>query len=242
MKKQFINLASGDCGRSIYRIVSCKRFLQVLHDQENGLALPRLWDDPFENFILKGIAVTPDGKRAKIGFRDQLYGQCWSLHRESDLMWRAYSPDKVAVKLRTTVRTLYDSLYTQVRQYRDISCFIGKVQYVRKKRIAEVLSRVNLPDPTGVAVAATLLVKRWGFRSEKEIRLIYFNHDKSFSEKVFRYKLDPNSVFVEAVLDPRMQDAEAEKLKGRLKGAGFANRIIQSGLYKPPEPVVLKVG
>ena len=60
--------------------------------------------------------------------------------------------------------------------------------------------------------------------------------------EVFRYKLDPNSVFLEAVLDPRMQDAEAKKWKERLQDAGFTNRIIQSGLYKPPEQVVLKVG
>src|SRR5713226_4370222 len=74
---QFINFASRDIDRSIYRIVSCERFLQILRDRENGLVRPRLWDDPFENFILNCVAVTPDGARTKIRFRDQLYGQCW---------------------------------------------------------------------------------------------------------------------------------------------------------------------
>lgn len=239
-KKQFINLASGEADRSIYRIVSCERFLQVLRNRENALVLPRLWDDPFENFILNGIAVTPDGAPVELGPRDQLYAQCWSLHRETDLMWRGYSPNEGAVKLKTTIRTLHDSLYAQGGRYRDSSCFIGKVKYVQKKHIAEVLSRVNLLDPPGVA--ATLLVKRWGFRSENEVRLIYFNHHRAFSGEVFRYKLDPNSVFTEAVLDPRMQYGEANKWTRRLQGAGFSNRIIQSGLYKPPERVVLKIG
>jgi hypothetical protein len=157
-KDQFINLASGDDNRSIYRIVSCERFLKILRDRENGLVQPQLWDDPFENFILDCIAVTPDGKPARIGYHDQLYGQCWSLHRETDLMWRAYSPNKDGVKIRTTVRTLYDSLYAQARRYRDIACFIGRVQYFRKKRMRDLLSRVNLMDPSGVAIAATLLV------------------------------------------------------------------------------------
>lgn len=75
-------------------------------------------------------------------------------------MWRGYSPDKDAVKLRTTIRTLYDSLCAHGGRYRGISCFIGKVKYVKKKRIAEVLNRVNLVDPSGVAIAETLLVKR----------------------------------------------------------------------------------
>ena len=156
-------------------------------------------------------------------------------------MWRGYSPGKDAVKLRTTVRTLYDSLYAHGGRYRDISCFIGQVKYVQKKRIAEVLSRVNPVDPSGVAIAATLLVKRWAFRSEKEVRLIYFNHRRGFSSRVFRYELDPNSVFEEAVIDPRMRAAEAETWKRRFKSAGFSNRIIQSGLYRPPERVVLKI-
>jgi hypothetical protein len=36
-KNQFINLASNDIDRPIYRIVSCERFLQILGDRENGL-------------------------------------------------------------------------------------------------------------------------------------------------------------------------------------------------------------
>ena len=167
-KDQFINLGSGDIDRPIYRIISCERFLQILRDRENGLVLPRLWDDPFENFILHCTAVTPDGTSAKIRFPHQLYGQCWSLHREADLMWRAYSPEKNAVKIKTTIRTLYDSLYAKAGRYRDVSCFIGRVQYFPTKRISDELSRVNLVDPTGVAMAATLLVKRWAFRPKKK--------------------------------------------------------------------------
>jgi len=239
--RHFINLTYEDADRPIYRIVSCERFLQILRDQENGLVLPRLWDDPFENFILNGVAFTAAGRRVKIKFRNQLYGQCWSLHRETDLMWRGYSPGRDAVKIKSTVRTLYDSLYNKGGLYRDISCFMGKVQYVQKKRISEVLSRVNLIDPTGVAIAATLLVKRWAFRSEKEVRLIYFRQWGSPSRKIFRYKFDPNSVFVEAVLDPRMQDGEATQWKRRFHAAGFSNKIIQSGLYKPPKGIVLKI-
>jgi hypothetical protein len=241
MKRQFINLKPGEPGRSIYRIVSCERFLQMLHDRENALVKPRLWDDPFENFILNGIAVMPDGRRAKLGFRDQLYGQCWSLHRETDLMWRGYSPEQDAVKLRTTVRALYDSLRAGVGKYRDVSCFIGRVRYFTKKRIADVLSRVNVVDPSGVAIAATLLVKRWAFRSEREVRLIYLNHRRSFSKKVFRYDIDPNALFEEAVLDPRMRDTEAERWERRFRAAGFSRRIIQSGLYRPPDRVVIKL-
>lgn len=245
---QYIYLSARDADRCIYRIVSCDRFLKMLRDRQNCLVLPLLWDDPFENFILNGTAVTPDGKHVKFAFRDQLYGQCWSLHRETDLMWRGYSPNKDAVKLKTTIRALYGSLYEQGGPYRDASCFIGKVRYLLKKRIADVLRRVIIPDPSGVAVGATLLVKRWAFRSESEVRLIYLRqrrarsrHPLSRPRKAFCYKLDPNAVFMEAVLDPRMRDAEAKKWKQRFQNAGFKNRIIQSGLYKPPGRIVINL-
>lgn len=185
--------------------------------------------------------MTPDGTRVKLGFRDQLYGQCWSLHRETDLMWRGYSPQKDAVKLRTTIRALYYSLCEGAGRYRDVSCFIGGVRYFTKARIADVLSRINVVDPSGVAIAGTLLVKRWAFRSEREIRLIYLNHRRSFSKKIFRYEIDPNALFEEAVLDPRMKDTEAEQWKRRYRAAGFSRRIIQSGLYRPPDGIVIKL-
>lgn len=241
MKRQFINLKPVEFDLSIYRIVSCERFLQMLRARENALVKPRLWDDPFENFILSGIAVTADGKRAQLPFRDQLYGQCWSLHRETDLMWRGYSPGKDAVKLRTTIRNLYYSLCKRAGRYRDVSCFIGKVRYFTKNRIADVLSRVNIVDPSGVAIAATLLVKRWAFRPEREIRLIYWNHGRYVSKRVFRYEIDPNALFEEAVLDPRMKDTEAEHWKRQFRAAGFSRGIIQSGLYRPPDRVVIKL-
>jgi len=157
-------------------------------------------------------------------------------------MWRGYSPKKDAVKIKTTIRTLYDSLCAQVGRYRDVSCFIGRVRYFPTKHIAVELSRVNLFDLTGVAIAATLLVKRWAFRSEKEVRLIYYDHQRSFSAEVFRYELDPSSVFAKAILDPRMTAVEFEKWKRRFQKAGFSNRITQSELYKLPEPLVLKIG
>ena len=82
MRSQLINLKDADMGRPIYRIVSCEQFSNILSVRENGLVRPKMWEDPFENFILNAIVVARDGTKAIIGYRDQLYGQCWSLHKE----------------------------------------------------------------------------------------------------------------------------------------------------------------
>lgn len=243
MKLQnLLNLKAIDVERPIYRIVPCNQFLQMLRDKKNGLVLPRKWrGDPFENFILEGVAVMKDGMKVRIGFRDSLYGQCWTLHKESDLMWRAYAPNKDGIKLESNIGSLFQSLYSTIREYCDLSCFIGKVKYISRYRIGKVLKKVTLLDPSCISIAETLLIKRWAFSSEKEIRLIYFNHDKSFTEEVYQYNIDPNMVFIKAVLDPRMKDRDAEMWKTKFKSEGFYNKIIQSALYKPPQKIFINI-
>jgi hypothetical protein len=202
---------------------------------------PKLWEDPFENFILNSVILTPDGTKAKVGFRDHVFGQCWSLHRETDLMWRAYSPNKDAVKLKTTIGQLLNSLYAHAGKHPTISCFIGKVRYLAKVDIPEVFSRANILDSTGKGIAETLLAKRWAFRGEKEIRLIYLHNDNDPITDVFSYKIDPNALFSEAVLDPRMDQDAANKWTIRVKDAGYNGSLSQSDLYKPPENMVIHI-
>lgn len=58
---------------------------------------------------------------------------------------------------------------------------------------------------------------------------------------VFKYPIDPNALIQEAVLDPRLQDSEAKELKEQFTAAGFKNRMIQSGLYKPPKSILINI-
>lgn len=90
-----------------------------------------LWDDPFENFILQGRGRTSNGRTVSFGMRESLFGQCWTLNWESDAMWRIYSPDKNGVKIRTTIKKLFESIYNAIPTgKRNVSCFIGKVEYL----------------------------------------------------------------------------------------------------------------
>jgi hypothetical protein len=239
MKSQMINLNAADTERPIYRIDSCQRFMSILSARENALRRPKMWEDPFENFILSATLLLRDGTKARVGYRDHLYGQCWSLHKETDLMWRAYSPNRDAVKLKTTIGSLLSSLYSQSGRYRDISCFIGKVRYLPKKDIPKVFSEANIFDSSGRDIAATLLVKRWAFRGEKEVRLIYFHNGTPNIGDVYTYPIDPNALFDEAVLDPRMNEDEGANWRSQIQSAGFRNRIFQSDLYKPPQQMFI---
>ena len=149
--------------------------------------------------------------------------------------------EKGCHQLKTTIEGLLTSLSSQSEKYRDISSFIGKVLYLPKAEIRKVFSRANIFDSTGKDRAAALLVKRWAFRGESEVRLIYFHPGNTSIGDIYTYPIDPNILFNEAVLDPRMNEDDAIKWRSMIQTAGYLNRTFRSGLYKPPEQMFKKI-
>ena len=213
----------------------------MLKSQTNWLTHPSKWADPFENFILNSPVEVSAGQLALSQARNDVYGQCWSLHKEADLMWRAYSPHNEAIKLQTTVALLHRSLFEACGEFKELSCFIGRVRYLTKEKIARVFDTANIVDPTGAGIARTLLVKRYGFRPEREVRLIFLDHGHQGHEGFFKYHLDVKRTIRQAVLDPRMSDDKAAEWTAKLKSAGFSGTLFQSSLYRPPNFKVLRV-
>jgi len=160
--------------------------------------------------------------------------------RESDAIWRIYSPKSDGVKVKTTIRKLFYALYSQAGSFKDISCFIGKVQYANKKKLIEQLSdpdlmRSRLIDSTGYGQAETLLFKRIAFSHEQEVRLIY-NSPTNLKTEWFQFKFNPRELFDQVVFDPRMDYHRYKTDKERLINEfGFKMPIIKSSLYKIPE-------
>lgn len=60
----------------------------------------------------------------------------------------------------------------------------------------------NLLNPTRAGIAHTLLVKRYGFRSEREVRLVSLDHEAARRDGLFMYRLEVNKIIDKAVLDP----------------------------------------
>ena len=130
----FLNLPKQSRSSAIYRIIPCDQFLDMLRNQKNWLAHPRKWDDPFENFILNSPIEVSEGSLAHSQARNDVYGQCWSLHKEADLMWRAYSPQKEAIKVQTTVELLLQFLFEACGQFKELSCLSARCDTLRRRR------------------------------------------------------------------------------------------------------------
>jgi len=242
MDPRYIHLEPRGIEKRIYRVTTVERLFEWFETGQNVLVRPALWDDPFENFVLSARATIPSGETVRFGYKDQLYGQCWTLHDETDAMWRIYAPDKNGVRVQSTIAQLVGALYTAREvQHPAISCFIGRVDYERQDRLLKRLSDVaNLEatafDSSGREQAKSLLFKRWAFRHEREVRLIYFNPQASADlGNLFRYTVDPQSVTADIMFDPRMSKTLVAIYADRLRQVGFHGKVRQSTLYEVPD-------
>lgn len=76
----------------VYRIFSLDRFHEMFTKNRLTLVHPRLWDDPFENFLFSATLSVEGVPVSTSQIQNELYGLCWTINQESDAMWRIYSP------------------------------------------------------------------------------------------------------------------------------------------------------
>lgn len=255
MKNNLINIEDKDLNQDIYRIYPFNRFMDLMTSKKNVLVKTSLWEDPFENFILNSTGKLPTGETFTIASREQYFGQCWSLKKESDAMWRIYSHhikdlttqkliiDNIGIKVKSTIRNVFEPLFSIQDNHiypfngelYNVCSFVGKVKYHNKKDLITLLEQNAgdlILDQLGKSQASTLMLKRLAFIHEKEVRVVYHNNKCSPSDKIYSYAIDPNISFEEIVIDPRISKSLYLEIKGKLVKAGFKNKIIQSGLYK----------
>ena len=202
------------------------------------------------------------------------FGQSWTDADETDAMWRIYSDvskcrnqkepkgclcsvlsslrcnqedtlANVAVRVRTTARKLFDTVYTSDQCM--ASTYIGYVQYMEQDEITQWL--VNLqPRVSDLQrkMAESLFIKRTEFSHEREVRIImsFGSEDKRIKVSKIFYKMNPEDFIEEILIDPRLIGTEyGEAVKLRLVKEGAAeSKIRMSKLYefKPlPRPLVI---
>lgn len=223
-----------DLDKPIYKYIPLKYVLEMFKSKKLYMSKVSSWEDTYENFYLKqdfrvkGIMLRADH------LADQVYGQSWTLQNESDAMWRIYSNIKkindVAIKVKTTSRKLFDAIYT------DDTCMattsIGLVQYLYKNELNKWLKNLNLTGAQdfGKHVVPSMYMKRKPFAHEMEVRpIVFLDHDAGAG---LLYDIDPNLLFDEYVIDPRLDNATATKVMTRLlKAVGDPKKVKQSLLY-----------
>jgi hypothetical protein len=226
--------------RSLYRITSIDRLVQILESNMIYLSRPSNWKDAFENFISK-VKYRNDGKYESIDYLNNIYGLCWTMSTESELQWRAYAPFNNGVRIKINPMFLLDSLVKQsitneklfhlkVVDYQSYQKFIVQL------KDAAFLKSLYISQ-NKEQLLKFLFLKRQEFTSEQEARLIYNgNVDptyKSPSSGFIPFKIDPIQLFQEIRFDPALPDEICEAYKKYFVRKGIKSKNIKrSMLYK----------
>lgn len=248
----------------IYRIFKIDRLISTLKEQKLCLVKPRLWDDPFENFLLNSTGILDDG--TSISFepiREQYYGQCWSLKEECDGLWRNYTSNSckkcafedfkerrghtpISAKVKTTVGKLMDAFYDETNPFHSLCYFMGKVRYCKIDDMVNYLKYANVTDTTNINQVLSLLIKRESFSYEEEVRLVFSrpSQDSKLDLKVIKNPWDYNSNCFKFTIDPNQLFDEIE-LNPWIKDNEcksitdrikkyFSGNVVKSKLYDHP--------
>lgn len=231
----YIGLTEAELDQPIYRIFSLERFFQVLDKKQLALVKPHLWDDPFENVLLKSQFKTASNETAIFEAHDSVYGQCWTRHAETDAMWRIYSQHKNGVRLKTTPRKLLATLQANIHEHPELCGFIGKVAYAaNENQLKEQLQQINLTATDGTGIAQSLLYKRKEFEHEQEIRLIYSGPDGKCPNNIFNCSIKPNTLFDSIMFDPRIDESLRKACTAAIQNLGCNVKVEISNLYDLP--------
>lgn len=237
----YLNLKKEILDKPIYRIFPINRFLNIIRTQENVLLKPKKWDDPFENLLLKS-KIRIGEELTTFAFKDDIFGQCWTWHREKDAMWRIYSSNKDGIRVRSTPRKLLQSLKESCDLLPDVSCFIGGVRYQKRSDLINSFKRINILSEDGSGIARSLLLKRIQFSHEKEVRIIYIHpNEKERNNEFFRYKINPEEIFDRILFDPRMDKYLRESYSTYIKSLGYKFDCRKSTLYDLPNDQIFDI-
>lgn len=228
---------------SLYQIMCLDYLLSMLKNDVNTLVRPYSWDDIYEKHLgISSITVHKKGEKDEL-FRfnkQQWFAQCWSLTKESDVLWKTFAPkheEKRYVKIKTTWKSLLDSMTSSDDSHLSI-VVLDKVKYVKQdkkkynKNIMHVYRKYSseIKSTYDLLYLGLLLTKREAFKHENEVRLlvdllednsdyITIEKGKEFLKWPIR---DMQSLIKSIELDPWVEDEEAEevteKLQGELKG------------------------
>ncbi|MGI4873025.1 MAG: hypothetical protein ACRYFX_17835 [Janthinobacterium lividum] len=251
------NVLNLELDTPIYRIFNAQRFYEMLENRQLMLVRPRCWEDPFENFLLSARWELEDGTIINAAsIRDRYYGQCWTMRKECDGLWRNYrgerpdpeAPYPPAFKVATTVRKLMGQFYDPTVPGHTLTFFVGKVEYRSDEEIKAYFSepeKMNTSEQmANIRYPQTLLVKRQAFSYEEEVRMIYSENRSGTSpappagSPLHPVAIDPDALFDFVELDPWMTVIDRWQAEERIRAAGFTGSVTQSSLYNSPDFVV----
>ena len=219
----------------MYKYIKLDYVLNMLETGKFRFDNIKKWEDVYENFVDKEdvnlLNSTKDGNM----LGSTLFGQSWTTQEESDAMWRIYSNAGYVVRVVTGYPLLFHVLVEWMTDHKDtpMTITIDHVYYADENEINEWLLS-NSPMNLWAFIELReegIFIKRREFEHEKEVRAI-LRSSKNDKREYIELNFDPNKVFREIVIDPRVSEDEFIRQRDCLVNRGFdMSKIRKSTLY-----------
>lgn len=236
--------------KPIYQYLPLKYALQVIENKK--IRFGNIWDsweDSYElfmnkqDYIYEGTSISDNLQ--KLG--SSTYGQCWSMVKETDAMWRIYSPTKESVRIQTTVGKMIQALdyvrgMTQINADKVLKSYLTSFGFVRYKE-QEVIDRwIGFHKKLGLMelfekCLNSCFIKRKEFSHENEIRFIITIHDfvdtdiHSVHKNELYIPINPTSFVEEVTFDPRLPEDIFLQGKSKIHAKDDSINVTKSRLY-----------
>lgn len=214
----------------LYRIMPLRHLIDLLETRELYFASPNSWHDPYERVIQhKGTPWT--------------FAQCWGKRAVSDAMWRIYSSDHMAVRIRTT----RDKLEIVGKQFQASHYGIFRVDSVVYNdpkvvdtELNEIAAKLKSRFDIERALNA-LFLKRDAFDYEAEVRAVVYLKPRPRIQAIknFRFQIDPHALVESILFDPRAEASFVKMTTHYLRNVlHFEGSIARSALYRASEIII----
>lgn len=259
----------------LYRVMSFEQFVDTVASRRMYLTQLQRWDDPHEAATLRQLVkqfFDSSAEAAKFSARvkDQLasvihrslYGQSWTILKESDALWRIYSPDKMGIRITVRQPDLLASIQRMdFIKSEDTELYCGKVIYLSAEHAwKQVQERIQREGEVLLRTFANLcFFKREQFSHEQEYRFSAFVPPADFFQRtqidpakpvdeerimngvrdlifppVYYYSIHP-AIIQQVTCDPRAPDWFVETVRNFFAQYASPHLVQKSTLYAPPK-------
>lgn len=230
----------------IYKIIPLKYLFAWLKSQRIRFDQIAKWDDVYELFLFKQKYFSKVSNQTLPVDMDAvshaIYGQSWSLQKESDALWRIYSPDHLSVKIHTTTDKLIAEMQKCGLSKSHFIAYLGGVKYYSLKELQNQISRyVNYGILLEETMAYSLFDKRNALSYEKEFRIVVVQATQTqiVNNKVnlpiypfIQLDINPVNFIDDVFFDYRLDDDQFNGMKCSIQKLLPSARISKSSLGK----------
>lgn len=206
----------------IYRYLPLERFLELMQTNKLAFVSPRLWNDPFDNFLFRQEI------KNKNNFLEKLYVLCFTHNPHSQAYWKTYASEGYCVRIKIKTKEFLELLINE----KNI-VWLCKMKYLNESKIVESLQQtVGLKkaledDRINELFLKTFLLKRRPFKYEEESRIVV--QSRPNKNGVRKLNLELKDCIKDIYLDPRMGQHETIAWKEYLKQ--FDIKVLKSQLF-----------